>query len=107
MLAEFLHVAATVIICQQLHLWQHRIICQKLYGRRAARVHLEMAGELSLGQLVWVTPPQVTNYPKFLRQIELCGRSDITHMVERQVDFPEDLQDFFDKNPEVRGLHFL
>ena len=60
--------------------------------------------QLSLGQLVWVTPPQVTNYPKFLRQIELCGRSDITHMVERQVDFPEDLQDFFEKNPEVRSL---
>ena len=44
---------------------------------------------------------QVTNYPKFLRDIELYGRSEITHMEERIIDFPEDLQDLFDKNPEV------
>ena len=45
--------------------------------------------------------PQVTNYPKFLREIELYGRSNITHMEERVIDFPDNLQDFFDKNPEV------
>ena len=43
----------------------------------------------------------MTNYPKFLRDIELYGRSEITHMEERIIDFPEDLQDLFDKNPEV------
>ena len=44
---------------------------------------------------------QVTNFPKFLRDIELYGKSDMTKMVERVIDFPEDLADFFDKNPEV------
>ena len=44
---------------------------------------------------------QVTNYPKFLREIELYGRSSITQMEERVIDFPENLEDFFDKNPEV------
>ena len=46
---------------------------------------------------------QVTNYPKFLREIELYGRSNITQMEERIIDFPDNLQDFFDKNPEVRS----
>ena len=44
---------------------------------------------------------QVTNYPKFLREIELYGRSNITQMEERIIDFPDNLEDFFDKNPEV------
>ena len=44
---------------------------------------------------------QVTNYPKFLREIELYGRSSITQMEERIIDFPDNLEDFFDKNPEV------
>lgn len=44
---------------------------------------------------------KVTNYPQFLRQIELYGRSDLTHMEERVIDFPDDLQDLFDKNPEI------
>ena len=43
----------------------------------------------------------MTNYPKFLREIELYGRSSITQMEERIIDFPENLEDFFDKNPEV------
>jgi len=44
---------------------------------------------------------KVTNYPKFLRDIQLYGKSDLTEMVERTIDFPENLADFFDKNPEV------
>lgn len=44
---------------------------------------------------------KVTNYPKFLREIQLYGKSDMTEMVERIITFPENLQDFFDKNPEV------
>ena len=48
---------------------------------------------------------QVTNYPKFLREIELYGRSSITQMEERIIDFPENLEDFFDKNPEVKKKH--
>ena len=47
---------------------------------------------------------QVTNYPKFLREIELYGRSNITQMEERIIEFPDNLQDFFDKNPEVWSL---
>ena len=50
---------------------------------------------------------QVTNYPKFLREIELYGRSSITQMEERIIDFPENLEDFFDKNPEVLKKHIF
>jgi len=44
---------------------------------------------------------KVTNYPKFLRDIQLKGRSDITESVSRTIDFPKDLTDFLEKNPEI------
>ena len=44
---------------------------------------------------------QVTNFPKFLRDIQLKGRSDLTKMEERIIDtIPDTLEEFFDKNPE-------
>jgi len=68
---------------------------------------LALALQPNLQQLLsYIVPPskmviKVTNYPKFLRDIELYGRSEITHMEERIIDFPENLQDLFDKNPEI------
>ena len=45
---------------------------------------------------------EVTNYPKFLRESKLYGSSDITCMEERMIEtIPENLQDFFQANPEV------
>ena len=45
---------------------------------------------------------QVTNFPKFLRDIRLKGKSDLTKMEERIVtEIPETLEEFFDKYPEV------
>ena len=44
----------------------------------------------------------MTNFPKFLRDIQLKGRSDLTKMEERIIDtIPDTLEEFFDKNPEV------
>lgn len=44
----------------------------------------------------------MTNFPKFLRDIQLKGRSDLTKMEEKIVDnIPETLEEFFDKYPEV------
>ena len=48
----------------------------------------------------------MTNFPKFLRDIQLKGRSDLTKMEEKIVDtIPETLEEFFDKYPEVQGVH--
>ena len=48
----------------------------------------------------------MTNFPKFLRDIQLKGRSDLTKMEEKIVDtIPETLEEFFDKYPEVKGVH--
>lgn len=45
---------------------------------------------------------KVTNYPRFLRDIQLKGRSDLTKMEEEIVDcIPETLEEFFDKYPEL------
>lgn len=44
---------------------------------------------------------KVTNYPKFLRELELYGKSEISELEERIVTFPEDLADFFARNPEI------
>eukprot|EP00092_Neocalanus_flemingeri_P010107 GFUD01010891.1.p1 GENE.GFUD01010891.1~~GFUD01010891.1.p1 ORF type:complete len:361 (+),score=104.28 GFUD01010891.1:33-1115(+) len=45
---------------------------------------------------------KVTNFPKFLREIQLYGSSSITQMEERIIEkFPADLEEFFEKNPEI------
>ena len=47
----------------------------------------------------------MTNFPKFLRDIQLKGRSDLTKMEEKIVDnIPETLEEFFDKYPEVLAI---
>ena len=44
----------------------------------------------------------MTNFPRFLRDIQLKGRSDLTKMEEQVVDtVPDTLEEFFDKYPEV------
>ena len=46
----------------------------------------------------------MTNFPKFLREIQLYGSSNITQMEERIIEkFPADLEEFFKNNPEVRN----
>ena len=48
---------------------------------------------------------EVTNFPRFLRDIQLKGRSDLTKMEEQVVDtVPDTLEEFFDKYPEVSSL---
>jgi len=45
---------------------------------------------------------KVTNFSKFLRDIRENGSSNIKHMEERVMEkFPEDLEDFFQTNPEI------
>jgi len=52
---------------------------------------------------------KVTNFPAFLRDIQLHGSSQITQMEERElVNFPADLDEFFKENPEIceNNLYF-
>jgi len=45
---------------------------------------------------------KVTNFARFLRDIERDGSSQITQVVDRvMTEDPESLEDFFDQNPEV------
>jgi len=45
---------------------------------------------------------KVTNYPKFIREVNLYGSSDITEMEERVIEtIPEDLHEFFQTHSDI------